>query len=76
MKKLFAILTLAGALTACNNGDSDKAATTDSPKMDKPVMDTVKKMMDSTANKMMDTTKKMMDTKMDKMKADTTKKTK
>ena len=70
MKKLFAILAIAGTLTACNGSDGDKAAT-DSTKTETPVMDAAKtdstatKMMDSTATKMMDkvvdTAKKMKD---------------
>lgn len=79
MKKLFAILAIAGALTACNGSDGDKTATTDSTKTETPVMDaskidsTAKKMMDSTVNKMVDTAKKVMDKAVDKMK-DATKK--
>ena len=67
MKKLFAILAVAGALTACNGSDSDKPATTDSPKVETPAVDankmadTANKMMADTAKKMMDTAKKVMD---------------
>lgn len=79
MKKLLAILAVAGALTACN-GDSDKTANADSSKMT-PAMDAAKtadtatKMMDAakdSASKMMnkvaDTASKMMDKAADKMK--------
>ena len=68
MKKLFAILAIAGFMTACNNSsDSDKTTTNDSSKM-APVNDATKT-MDSAAKKM-DTMTKKMDTvvkKMDKM---------
>lgn len=67
MKKLFAILAISGALVACNNSDSDKAATTDSPKVETPAADANK--MADTANKMMnnamDTGKKMINNAMD-----------
>ena len=73
MKKLFAILAIAGFMTACNNGsDSDKATTNDTSKM-APVtdatktMDSASKMMDTAAKKM-DTAAKKMDKAMDKMK--------
>ena len=76
MKKLLAILAVAGTLTACNGSGDDKAASTDSSKMT-PVVDatktadTAKKMMADTSSKMnnmMDTAKKMMDKAADKMK--------
>jgi hypothetical protein len=51
MKKLFAILALASVLTACNNSGEDKAAATDSPKVENPVMDAVKT-ADSAATQM------------------------
>ena len=84
MKKLFAILAIAGTLAACNNGDdkastaadSTKAAVTDA----KMTADTASKMMDAakdTANKMMnkmgDSANKMMDKAADKMKDATNK---
>jgi len=78
MKKLLAILAIAGSLTACNNGDGDKA-TTDSTKT--PTVDATKtadsanKMMDAakdSANNMMkkvgDSATKMVDKAADKMK--------
>lgn len=52
MKKVFAILAIAGLMVACNN-KSDKKA--------EEVKDTAAKMMDD-ASKMMDTAAKMMDT--------------
>ncbi|MFN8243593.1 MAG: hypothetical protein U0X40_06015 [Ferruginibacter sp.] len=67
MKKLFAMLAVAGALAACNGGE-EKPATTDSPKVETPaVVDTAKKMVDTAAAKM-DTAKKMVDTAASKMK--------
>ncbi|MDB5229837.1 MAG: hypothetical protein JWN76_642 [Chitinophagaceae bacterium] len=66
MKKLLAILAVAGVMTACNNGDSSTTATdstkTDSSTMTTPMdtsshMDTMNHTMDSGTNKM-DTTKK------------------
>ena len=85
MKKLFAILAVAGFLTACNNGDADKAATTDSSKMTpavdaNKVADSASKMMNAakdTANKMMnkvgDSAMKMVDKAAEKMKDATNK---
>lgn len=52
MKKLFAILALASVMTACNNAAEEKAAATDSPKVENPVMDAVKT-ADSVTNQMM-----------------------
>ena len=61
MKKVFAILAVAGFMASCNSGEN-KAATADSvkPAMDsaKAAMDTAKAAMD-TAKAKMDTTKKM-----------------
>ena len=57
MKKLFAILAVGVALTACNGSGDDKAANADSTK--NPAADAAK--MADTANKMMDTAHKMMD---------------
>ena len=79
MKKLFAILAIAGTLAACNNGDDKASTTTDSTKAvvtdAKMTADTASKMMDAakdTANKMMnkmtDSASKMMDKAADKMK--------
>ena len=79
MKKLFAILAIAGALASCNNGDADKT-TTDTTKT--VVVDATKnadsanKMMNKmadTAKKMIDTASKMMDKAADKMKDATNK---
>ncbi len=78
MKKLFAILTVAAFMTACNDGDTTKTTTTNGdttitkevPKTDSTTMsnmDTSKKMMND-ATKMADTSKKMMDKAADKMK--------
>ena len=83
MKKLFAILAIAGTLAACNNGDGD-AAKTDSTKATVTdavtVADSANKMMDAakdSANKMMnkvgDSANKMMDKAVDKMKDATNK---
>ncbi len=61
MKKVFAILAVAGFLAACNNGEN-KEAKTDSPAAtvdtSKAGMDTTKAGMDTT-KAAMDTTKKM-----------------
>ena len=54
MKKVFAILAVAGLMAACNSGDN-KAASADSIKA---ATDTAKAAMD-TAKAKMDTTKKM-----------------
>lgn len=60
MKKFLAILAVGAILTACNNGSDEKPATTDSPKVETPVMDATKtadsagKMGTDTANKMME----------------------
>ena len=54
MKKVFAILAVAGLMAACNSGDN-KAATADS--LTKAASDTAKAAMD-TAKAAMDTTKK------------------
>ena len=59
MKKLFAILAIAGFMVACNNKSEKKTEQTDTTKMeDNKMMDTTGKMMDTTG-KMMDTTSKM-----------------
>ncbi|MBK7434689.1 MAG: hypothetical protein IPI66_12870 [Chitinophagaceae bacterium] len=67
MKKLFAILAIAGAMTACNSGEGDKPAATDSPKVETPVMDATK--VADSANKMInnaaDSASKMMDKAVD-----------
>jgi len=57
MKKLFAILSIAGLMTACNNsGDKEKSAADSTSTM---TTDTTSKVSTDTANKMMiDTTKK------------------
>ena len=75
MKKLFAIVAIAAALTACNSGSEEKTVTTDStktPAMDaSKTADTAVKMMDSASkmmDKMADTANKMMDKAADKMK--------
>ena len=52
MKKLFAILAVASVMTACNGSGEEKAATTDSPKVETPVTDAVKT-ADSATNQMM-----------------------
>lgn len=39
MKRVFAILAVAGVMAACNNGSEDSAVTTDSTKTETPVMD-------------------------------------
>jgi len=57
MKKVFAILAVAGFMAACNNGEN-KEAKADSPKA---AMDTTK--MDTTKKAAMDTTKKADTTK-------------
>jgi hypothetical protein len=61
MKKVFAILAIAGFLAACNN-DSEKKETKDSTAV---MMDTTHRMMDTTSH--MDTTHPMMDTTKPKM---------
>ena len=73
MKKLFAIVSIAAFMTACN-GDSTKTETTatDSTKMmtytsAAHMMDTTKKMMNDAKN-MVDTANKMMDKAADKVK--------
>ena len=68
MKKLFAIVAIAGALTACNNS-SDSTTSTDSTTT---VDTTTMAPMDTTTVAPMDTTGAMSDTS--KMSADTTKK--
>jgi len=60
MKKLLAILAVGAILTACNSGSEEKPATTDSPKVETPVMDANKTM--DTVNKMVDTAKAKLDT--------------
>ena len=55
MKKVFAILAVAGFMAACNNGEN-KDAKADSPKAAmetaKAAMDTAKAKMDTTKSKM------------------------
>ncbi len=79
MKKLFAILAIAGTLAACNNGGDDKTVSVDSPKTTVTdavnTADTANKMIDAakdSADKMMnkvgDTANKMVDKVADKMK--------
>ena len=80
MKKLFAILAVASIMTACTNGDADKAADAAKDTSKNPVMDAAKtadtanKMMEAakdTGNKMInaakDTVSKMMEKAGDKM---------
>ena len=59
MKKLFAILAIAGTLAACNNGGDEKTPATDTSKMTNPATDATK-MADSAVKKMTDTATKMM----------------
>ncbi len=73
MKKLFVILAVAGAMTACNNstepsGSADSAAkaTADSVKA---MVDTATKKMDSTATAVMDTAKAKMSAAADSIKS-------
>jgi hypothetical protein len=82
MKKVFAVLAIAGALVACNN-NSDSTTKSDSTtvKSDSsamspaPTTDTANKMGTDTTHKMSDTTKmKTTTTTKTKMKADSTKK--
>ena len=54
MKKLFAILAVTSVMTACNNNGEEKAATTDSPKVESPVTDAIKT-AGSAENQMMTT---------------------
>ena len=79
MKKLFAILAVAGTLAACNNGGDEKSGNTDSAKATinnaVKTADSATKMMDAakdSSNKMMktvsDSANKMMDKAADKMK--------
>ena len=80
MKKIFAILAIAGTLSACGGGDTDKPATGDSgtkATVNNAVntADSANKMMDKakdSANNMMnkvgDSASKMMDKAADKMK--------
>jgi len=49
MKKLFAILAIAGALAACNNGSESEKTTTDTTTMS---TDTTSKMSTDTTSKM------------------------
>ncbi len=61
MKKVLAILAVAGFMAACNNGEN-KEAKADSPKA---AMDTTK--VDTSKMSSMDTTKAKMDTTKSKM---------
>jgi hypothetical protein len=63
MKKVFAILAVAGLMAACNNGEN-KEVKADSPKA--AAMDSAKASMD-TAKAAMDTAKAKMDTTKSKM---------
>ncbi len=72
MKKILAIVAIAGVMVACNNGGSSKSVTADSTK----IMDSVKNMMNNltdSANKMMnkmtDSASKMMNNAMDTVKS-------
>ena len=60
MKKLFAILAVAGVMASCTGGDSDKSAATDTTKKD-TVMNDAKQTMNAvdTTNKMAPDTNKM-----------------
>ena len=60
MKKLFAILAVAGVMASCTGGDSDKSAATDTTKKD-TVMNDAKNTMNAvdTSNKMAPDTNKM-----------------
>ena len=65
MKKLFAIVAVAAALTACNGSGDDKTTSTDSTKMTTPAMEASKN--DTAATHMMDTAKKMINNATDTM---------
>ncbi len=80
MKKLFAIVAVAAALTACNGGGEEKTPAADTSKMTtvdpskaadsiSKMVDTAKKAMDN----MVDTAKKSMDKMVDKAKEATKK---
>ncbi len=58
MKKVFAILAVAGLMTACNNAEKTEAAT-DSATV---TVDTAATTVDTAANAAMDTTVKAVDT--------------
>ena len=60
MKKLFAILVVAGALVACNNSSESAASSVDSAA--KAATDTVKNAVDTTMKKVDSTAKAMVDT--------------
>ena len=59
MKKLFAILAVAGVMASCTGGDSDKSAATDTTKKDSVTNDAMKTMdaAKDSMNKMVDATK-------------------
>ena len=57
MKKVFAILAVAGFMASCNSGDS-AAKPVDSPVVAPAAVDTSAKAMDTTKHAAMDTTKK------------------
>ena len=61
MKKVFAILAIAGFMVACDNKSEKKTEETDTTKMDN-MMDTTRMMVDTTT--VVDTTKSMDTTKM------------
>lgn len=69
MKKLFAILAVAGALAACNGNEGENAAKNDSTKTETPkMMDSAAAKMDTAAAKMksaMDTAAAKMNNAMD-----------
>jgi hypothetical protein len=60
MKKFLTVLVIAAALTSCGSGSSDAAAKTDSAVS--TVVDSAKKVMDSTATKVDSTVKAVADT--------------
>jgi len=62
MKKLFAIISLSFCLAACNNGSTEKTATTDSvTAAESPLMDAVNT-ADSAKKIIQDSTGKLVDT--------------
>ncbi len=67
MKKVFAVIALAGIMVACNNSGDKKEGDKDSA----AILDSMKKAMDATkdtVNKMMDATKDTMNKMIDKAK--------
>lgn len=60
MKKVFAIMAIAGLMVACNNSGDKKEETKDTTtKMEVAPVDTTSKMMPADTTHPMDTTKKM-----------------